>query len=162
MYPVTVPPVNGWRRPRGRCDPVAMLSAREVGSFVADGYIAIPGAVPADVVRACREMIWSDLARQGVTEDPGTWTEPVVRIRPGARVFGHPLPGEVGPDHLPAGPHDVGGHRPGNGDVPVGDEGPHLAGAEHGDRIASPPRTPPSINRRHRDGVHPCRRPRVR
>ena len=57
-----------------------MLSAREVESFVADGYVAIPGAVPADVVRACREMIWSDLARHGVTEDPGTWTEPVVRI----------------------------------------------------------------------------------
>ena len=57
-----------------------MLSASEVESFVADGYVAIPGAVPADVVRACREMIWSDLGQHGVTEDPATWTEPVVRI----------------------------------------------------------------------------------
>ena len=38
------------------------------------------GAVPADVVRACRQMIWSDLGQHGVTEDPATWTEPVVRI----------------------------------------------------------------------------------
>ena len=29
-----------------------MLSASEVESFVADGYVAIRGAVPADVVRA--------------------------------------------------------------------------------------------------------------
>ena len=57
-----------------------MLSPREVESFIEDGYVAVPGAVPADVVRACREMIWSGLARHGVTEDPGTWTEPVVRI----------------------------------------------------------------------------------
>jgi Phytanoyl-CoA dioxygenase (PhyH) len=57
-----------------------MLSAREVESFIEDGYVAMRGAVPADVVRACREMIWSGLARHGVTEDPGTWTEPVVRI----------------------------------------------------------------------------------
>ena len=58
-----------------------MLSASEVESFVADGYVAIRGAVPADVVRACRQMIWSELAKHGVTaEDPATWTEPVVRI----------------------------------------------------------------------------------
>ena len=57
-----------------------MLSASEVESFVADGYVAIRGAVPADVVRACQEMIWSDLGPHGVTEDPATWTEPVVRI----------------------------------------------------------------------------------
>ena len=70
-----------WRHPRGSCHPVAMLSASEVNSFVADGYVAITGAVPADVVRACREMIWSDLGRHGMTaEDPATWTEPVVRI----------------------------------------------------------------------------------
>ena len=42
-----------------------MLSAREVESLVADGYVAIRGAVPTDVARACREMIWSGLARTG-------------------------------------------------------------------------------------------------
>lgn len=39
-----------------------MLGASEAESFVADGYVAIRGAVPADVVRACRQMIWSELA----------------------------------------------------------------------------------------------------
>jgi hypothetical protein len=58
-----------------------MLSASDVESFIADGYVAIRGAVPADLVRACQEMIWSDLGQQGVTaDDPATWTEPVVRI----------------------------------------------------------------------------------
>src|SRR5215472_16179130 len=58
-----------------------MLSASEVESFVADGYVAIRGAVPAGTVRACRDVIWSELAKQGVAEhDPATWTQPVVRI----------------------------------------------------------------------------------
>src|ERR1700735_5144481 len=58
-----------------------MLSASDVDSFIADGYVAIRGAVPADVVRACQEMIWSELGGNGVTADaPATWTEPVVRI----------------------------------------------------------------------------------
>ena len=58
-----------------------MLSASEVESFVADGYVVIRGAVPADTVRACRDVIWSELAKQGVAEhDPATWTQPVVRI----------------------------------------------------------------------------------
>jgi hypothetical protein len=58
-----------------------MLSRSEVESFVADGYVAIRGAVPADVVRGCQRMIWSELGRHGVTaDDPGTWTAPVVRI----------------------------------------------------------------------------------
>src|SRR3984885_9801218 len=58
-----------------------MLSASDVESFIADGYVAIRGAVPADVVQACQEMIWSGLGKHGVAaDDPATWTEPVVRI----------------------------------------------------------------------------------
>jgi hypothetical protein len=57
-----------------------MLSASEVESFVADGYVAIRGAVDADVVRGCQEMIWSELGQRGVTEDPATRTDPVMRI----------------------------------------------------------------------------------
>src|SRR3984957_14249234 len=64
----------------GSCHPVGMLSACEVESFVADGYAAIRAPVPADVVRPCQRMIWSDLGSHGVTEDPATWTEPVARI----------------------------------------------------------------------------------
>jgi hypothetical protein len=32
------------------------------------------------VVAACQDVIWDELAKQGVTGDPASWTEPVVRI----------------------------------------------------------------------------------
>jgi Phytanoyl-CoA dioxygenase (PhyH) len=58
-----------------------MLSAAEVESFVADGYVPVRAAVPPDTVRACQELIWAELGRHGVTaQDPASWTEPVVRI----------------------------------------------------------------------------------
>ena len=58
-----------------------MLSQAEIGSFVADGFVAIRGAVPADVLGACREEIWSALGDRGVLrDDPSTWRDPVVRI----------------------------------------------------------------------------------
>jgi len=34
----------------------------EIGSFVADGFVAVRGAVLADVLRTCQEEIWSALA----------------------------------------------------------------------------------------------------
>ena len=58
-----------------------MLSEDEIGVFLADGYVAVRGAVPAPVTGACQDMIWADLERQGVRrDDPATWTAPVVRI----------------------------------------------------------------------------------
>jgi phytanoyl-CoA dioxygenase PhyH len=58
-----------------------MLSQAEIGSFVADGFVAIRGAVPGDVLRECREEIWSALGDRGVLRDaPSTWRDPVVRI----------------------------------------------------------------------------------
>ena len=58
-----------------------MLSQVEIDSFAADGFVAVRGAVPADVLRACQEEIWSDLGDQGVLrDDPSTWREPVVRV----------------------------------------------------------------------------------
>lgn len=58
-----------------------MLSEAEIAQFIRDGYIAVRGAVPGEVVRACQDVIWSELERQGVRrDDPGTWTRPVVRI----------------------------------------------------------------------------------
>jgi hypothetical protein len=60
---------------------VGVLSAAEIESFVDDGYVAIRGAVPADVVRACQDVIWRELSGSGVRRDePVTWTKPVVRI----------------------------------------------------------------------------------
>ena len=61
-------------------DPGAVLTTREVESFVADGFVAIRGAVPGDVVTACQDVIWAELGKLGVAEDPASWAEPVVRI----------------------------------------------------------------------------------
>jgi hypothetical protein len=57
-------------------DPGAVLTTREVESFVADGFVAIRGAVPGDVVTACQDEIWAELGKLGVTEDPASWAEP--------------------------------------------------------------------------------------
>lgn len=58
-----------------------MLSQGEIDAFVADGFIPVRGAVPTDVLHACRAEIWAELREQGILpDDPGTWREPVVRI----------------------------------------------------------------------------------
>jgi hypothetical protein len=57
-----------------------VLTAAEVDSFTEHGFVAVRGAVPEDVTAACRTVIWAELGGQGVTEDPATWTRPVVRI----------------------------------------------------------------------------------
>jgi hypothetical protein len=58
-----------------------MLNEAEICSFVADGFIAVRGALPGDVLRACQDEIWSALGGAGVLrDDPSTWQAPVVRI----------------------------------------------------------------------------------
>jgi hypothetical protein len=58
-----------------------MLSQAEIDSFVANGYVAVCDALPADVLQACQDEIWSELGDRGVRrEDPSTWRDPVVRI----------------------------------------------------------------------------------
>jgi hypothetical protein len=58
-----------------------MLSQAEIDSFVANGYVAVRDALPADVMQACHDEIWSELGDRGVRrEDPSTWRDPVVRI----------------------------------------------------------------------------------
>ena len=58
-----------------------MLSADEISHFVADGYVAVRGAIPPDVTRACQDIIWAELASHGLRrDDPATWTRPVLRI----------------------------------------------------------------------------------
>jgi hypothetical protein len=58
-----------------------VLSHAEIEAFVVDGFVPVRGAVPADVLDACRAEIWSALGDRGVTaDDPSTWREPVVRI----------------------------------------------------------------------------------
>jgi hypothetical protein len=58
-----------------------VLSRRDIDAFAADGYLVLRGAVPARVIAACQQVIWSQLAAQGVLpDDPATWAAPVVRI----------------------------------------------------------------------------------
>ena len=46
----------------------------DAGRFIRDGYVAIRGAVDAETVTACRELIWESMAGRGVRrEDPATW-----------------------------------------------------------------------------------------
>jgi hypothetical protein len=63
------------------CDAGPVLTAEEISAFLADGYVAVRGAVPDDVAAECRDVIWSELESAGVLrDDPATWTAPVVRI----------------------------------------------------------------------------------
>jgi hypothetical protein len=53
----------------------------DIEQFERDGYLVVPGAVPADVVAACRAEIDDGLRARGVDPaDASTWTDPVVRI----------------------------------------------------------------------------------
>lgn len=58
-----------------------MLGQEEIGAFLADGYVALRGAVPPRVVQGCQDVIWAELEQRGLRRgDPGTWTAAVVRI----------------------------------------------------------------------------------
>ncbi len=39
-----------------------MLCAAEIDAFLADGYVAIRGAVPGAVARARQDVLWSELS----------------------------------------------------------------------------------------------------
>ncbi len=46
----------------------------DLDAFVRGGYVAIPGAVDAGTVAACRELTWTAMERRGVgRDDPGGW-----------------------------------------------------------------------------------------
>ena len=80
-----------------------MLSQCEIEAFIAEGYVAVRGAMPAGVAQACQDVIWSELglarrARGGpVDVGPPRWcgsTAPRAARspRPGpARGYGKPV-----------------------------------------------------------------------
>jgi hypothetical protein len=46
----------------------------DTGAFVRDGYVVVRGAVDADTIAGCRELIWQGLERRGVRrDDHSTW-----------------------------------------------------------------------------------------
>jgi len=59
----------------------AVLSSDEIGTFLDKGYVALRGALPADVARACEDAVWAALRQRGCArDDRSTWNVPVVRI----------------------------------------------------------------------------------
>ncbi|MFI6348086.1 phytanoyl-CoA dioxygenase family protein [Streptomyces sp. NPDC050560] len=46
-----------------------------VERFMADGFVALRGAVPADTAAQCAELLWRETGC--APDDPGTWTRPV-------------------------------------------------------------------------------------
>ena len=56
-----------------------MLTTAETDTFVADGFLPLPRAVPRDVAAACADAIWVELGKQGIRrQDRSTWSRPVV------------------------------------------------------------------------------------
>jgi hypothetical protein len=123
-----------------------VLSPGEIDRFVADGFVAVRGAIPAEVVRACQDIIWAELASRGVRrDDPASWTEPVIRIvTPGgapfaaagtSRLVGQACDQLLGPGRWL--PHaGVGGTIPARFPSPddPGDAGWHIEGSYAGER----------------------------
>lgn len=71
------------RLPTGAAAPTmsSVLSGKDIAAFIADGYVAVRGAMPAEATRACRDVVWSELEERGIRrDDQSTWTAPVVRV----------------------------------------------------------------------------------
>lgn len=94
------------------------LTDAEIERFVADGFLALRGAFPADLAAAAVDALWT-LLPDVDRGDPATWTQPVVRI-PGS---GHaPVVAAINTERLTgaiADPGDAGWHIDGSfGDPP--------------------------------------------
>lgn len=58
-----------------------MLTDDEIERFVTDGFVAVRGAIPRDVVAECLAELHEELRIHSVDiQDQATWTEPVVRF----------------------------------------------------------------------------------
>ena len=59
-------------------DDAETLSDAGVARFEAEGFVCLRKAVPAEIVAQCLDRVWSEIVP--TPDDPGTWTEPVVRV----------------------------------------------------------------------------------
>ncbi len=59
-----------------------MLTDAEIEGFVADGFVAVRGAVAPELVARGRAVLWDAVtaACGAVPDDPSTWSTPVVRL----------------------------------------------------------------------------------
>jgi hypothetical protein len=55
-----------------------VLTAEEVERFVADGFVYVPEAFPRALADEGRAFLWRETGLD--PEDPGTWTQPVIRL----------------------------------------------------------------------------------
>jgi hypothetical protein len=120
------------------------LTEREIEEFERSGFLLLRGAIPPDVVAACRADIATALREEGVDlDDRTTWSRPVVRIpTPMTEAFraagGQPIFASVADDLLGAGAWHR--HPALAGTVPVrfphpddpGDAGWHVDGSYEG------------------------------
>jgi hypothetical protein len=63
--------------PKSR-DTMRALSAAQIDTFMADGYVRIDAAFPTDVADTARARLWRDTGCD--PNDPSTWTKPVIRL----------------------------------------------------------------------------------
>jgi hypothetical protein len=61
------------------------LTAEQIRDFTENGFVRVPGAVPAALARQCAAQVWAQLSVD--PEDPSTWPGPVVRSGTGGPAF---------------------------------------------------------------------------
>lgn len=54
------------------------LTARQVQTFIDDGFVKIETAFGADLARRCRDELWAEIGLS--PDDPESWQAPVVRV----------------------------------------------------------------------------------
>jgi hypothetical protein len=57
---------------------MASMTPAEVETFIADGFVHLPGAVPRALADECRAFLWRETGAD--PDDAATWTRPVIRL----------------------------------------------------------------------------------
>jgi hypothetical protein len=54
------------------------LTSHQVQNFIDDGFVKIENAFGSNLAKHCRDELWADIGLS--PEEPGKWTQPVVRV----------------------------------------------------------------------------------
>lgn len=55
-----------------------VLNQQQIEQFIIDGYIRLSNAFPTELAAEALDILWKDIPFK--RSDPGTWTEPVIRL----------------------------------------------------------------------------------
>ncbi|HWK68344.1 MAG TPA: phytanoyl-CoA dioxygenase family protein [Rhizobiaceae bacterium] len=55
-----------------------VLGRAAINDFIKNGFVRIEGAFPREIAERARSILWKDTGCD--PEDPGTWTQPVIRL----------------------------------------------------------------------------------